>query len=153
MQRLNERARDYLILIPVGVLLFGLRALIQAERAFAVAMSVYVFYVIISREWDRRREKRFWIVMLIFAVLHVVALSLVKIPHYRGPSAAIAFPFMFADGFAMWGILNWIEKRFPAESTRGDVALMSAVGGKRTMRSDVAPNAVKLADIWQGHSD
>ena len=117
MRRLTERGRDYLILLPVGVLLFGLRAFIQPDRAFAVAMSVYVFYVIISREWDRRRERRFWVVMLIFAVLHVFALSLVKLPHYHVPSVAIAFPFMFADGFAMWGILNWIEKRFPAENT------------------------------------
>jgi len=49
----------------------------------------------------------------VFALIHIVALSLVKFPHYSGCSLGIAMPFVFADGFAMWGILNWLEKRFP----------------------------------------
>lgn len=108
----TERESDWLAVIPVAALYVGLGQLMQDERAFLTALSVGVFYVIISREWDRRRETRFWAFMSVFAVLHVAALSLAKLPHHAGPAISLAFPFMFADGFAMWGILNWIEKRF-----------------------------------------
>jgi hypothetical protein len=109
----TERGRDWLAVIPVGALYLGLGQVMQNERAFLAALSVGVFYVIISREWDQRHQTRFWTVMSGFAVIHLAALSLVQLPHYTGPGIGLAFPFMFADGFLMWGILNWIEKRFP----------------------------------------
>jgi len=109
----TERERDWLAVIPVGAVYFGLGKLMQDERAFLAALSVYVFYVIISREWERRHQSRFWMVMAVFALLHVVALSVIRLPKFTGPTIAVAFPFMMADGFGMWGILTWIEKRFP----------------------------------------
>lgn len=113
----TERERDWLAVIPVCVLYFLLGKLMQDERAFLAAVSSGVFYVIISREWGRRRESRFWVTLSLFALVHVLALAVVKLPHFTGPSIAVAFPFMVADGFAMWAILNWTEKRFGTRRT------------------------------------
>jgi hypothetical protein len=112
----TERERDWLAVIPVGALYFGLGKFMQDERAFLAALSAGVFYIIISREWDRRRQGGFRGVLSVFAVMHVAALSLVKLPHYSGPSLGLALPFMMADGFAMWGILSWLGKRRPTSS-------------------------------------
>ena len=82
----------------------------QEERAFLTSLSVYVFYAIISNIKRRKHDALFWIIIGSFAVLHIIALSLVKFPPFNGPSLAVAAPFMFIDGFAMWGILKWFEK-------------------------------------------
>jgi hypothetical protein len=109
----NERERDWLAVIPVGALYFGLQTVMQDEGAFAFALSAGVFYLIISREWDRRHDTRFWSLLSVFALLHIIAFSFIKLPHYSGPGLTVALPFMFLDGFAMWGILNWVLKRSP----------------------------------------
>lgn len=109
----SERERDWLMVIPIGALYFGLLKIMQEEKAFAVCLTVGVFYVIISREWAQKSNKRFWTIISSFVLLHVIAISLVRFPHYTGPSLAIALPLMFIDGFVMWSILRWVEKRFP----------------------------------------
>jgi predicted MFS family arabinose efflux permease len=101
------------MVIPIGALYFGLQYVTAVEKAFVAALSVGVFYVIISREWDKRYDTRFWALISVFALIHVIALLFIRFPHYRGPALTIALPFMFIDGFAMWGILTWIDKRFP----------------------------------------
>lgn len=109
----SERERDWLMVIPVGGLYFVLQSVMQVERAFIAALTVGVFYVIISREWDKRYRKAFWIFISVFALIHVIALLSIKLPHYEGPGLAIALPFMFVDGFAMWSFWNWIDKKLP----------------------------------------
>jgi predicted MFS family arabinose efflux permease len=101
------------MVIPIGALYFGLQYVTAVEKAFVAALSVGVFYVIISREWDKRYDTRFWALISVFALIHVIALLFIRFSHYRGPALTIALPFMFIDGFAMWGILTWIDKRFP----------------------------------------
>jgi hypothetical protein len=112
-QKPTERERAWLGVLPAGAIYFGLQNVVQEERAFFVAMTIFVFYAIISVDWDKRREARFWGVLSTFAIAHIIALSLFKIPHLKGSSLAVALPFMFIDGFVMWGVMNFIEKRFP----------------------------------------
>jgi hypothetical protein len=100
------------MVLPVGASYLALREVMQDERAFAFALCAGVFYVLISREWNKRTSARFWITIFLFAVVNLIVISLIKFPHYHGPSL-IALPFMFADGFAMWGILILLDRWFP----------------------------------------
>jgi hypothetical protein len=106
---LDERSRDVLAAIPCIGLYFGLQYVMQEERAFAVSLAVYVFYVIVTQQWARRHDRRFWLTITVFALVHVLVLSVIKFPHYSGPSL-ISAPFVVADGLAMWWILNLLEK-------------------------------------------
>jgi hypothetical protein len=108
---LSEGARDWLMVIPAGVLFFGFNAFLQREKAFLIALSFGAFYIVISREWDKRGQQWFWAVLALFALIHIVALSLIALPHFTGPSLAIAVPFMGVDTFGMWGIVRLVEKR------------------------------------------
>lgn len=111
----NDRERALLIAVPAIAIYASLERFMQEERAFLIGLSIYVF-AIIENKWDRRRETWFWVALAMFAAAHAVVLSTIRIPHFTGPSLSIAAPFMFIDGFAMWGILSWIERRTPTKS-------------------------------------
>jgi amino acid transporter len=113
----DNRKRDLLVAFGAGGIYFALRMLIQDERAFLIALSAFLFYAVIASRWDNRRDKWFWIAVLVFAAIHVVVLATLRLPRFEGPSLAIAAPFMFADGFAMWGLLNWIERHVSKRSS------------------------------------
>jgi hypothetical protein len=110
LSSLNEDKRDWLALVPAGAVYIGLLYLVAPGRALAVAMTAGIFYVLISRDWDQRREKKFWIVLFVFAAIHLIALSTIPFPDYKGPGTLL-LPFALADGFAMFGILRWIKRR------------------------------------------
>lgn len=114
--QLDERSRDYLMVLPGGVILFGLWPLVGQGKAFATAMCFGVFYVLISRNWEKRREIRFWLVMGGFFVLHLVGLWFIRFPPLK--AGLIAFPFALADGLLMYGILTWIDRMFPSDDGR-----------------------------------
>jgi hypothetical protein len=113
LRKPNDKERAALAALPAIGIYLGLQHFMQDERAFLVALSAYVFYALIDTEWERRRDVSFWVVLSVFAAAHAVVLSIIQIPHFRGPSLSIALPFMFIDGFAMFGILKWIGKRSP----------------------------------------
>jgi hypothetical protein len=110
----TDRQRDVIVALVGVALYFALGTVTQEERAFATALSAYVFYVIVTAEWQFKCERRFWLVIGTFAVLHIVALSTLPFPHYAGPSI-IALPLALLDGFVMWIILKWVER--PGESS------------------------------------
>jgi phosphoglycerol transferase MdoB-like AlkP superfamily enzyme len=105
------------MVLPVGASYLALRGLVQDEKAFAFALCLGVFYVLISREWSKRSSIRFWLIIAVFALVNVIGISLIKFPHYHGPSL-IALPCVVADGFAMWGILTMLDRRIPFEDYR-----------------------------------
>jgi hypothetical protein len=111
LTHLSERTRDYLMVIPGGVIYFAIWPLIGQAKAFAVAMVFGVFYVIVSRSWDKRSDGRFWLILGLFAAIHIVALWLINFPHLRVGLAVL--PFALVDGFAMLGILSWAVPRKP----------------------------------------
>jgi hypothetical protein len=108
---LSEAARDWLMVIPGGVIFFGLSTVLQREKAFLIALTFGAFYIVISREWDQREQQWFWALLAIFALLHIVVLSIVTLPDFTGPSLLIAAPYMFVDTFGMWGVVKFIERR------------------------------------------
>ena len=83
----------------------------QEERAFFISMELYVFYVLISQFWNKRRETWFWIAFSFLGLIHILILSLLHIPAYDGPSLII-LPFALVDGLIMYGALLWAEKQF-----------------------------------------
>jgi hypothetical protein len=88
-------------------------------KAFALALAFGVFLAIIQTKTESWADPRFWIILAVLAVIHVVVLSIVHIPEPR--AGLEAAPFAFVDGFAMFGLLNWIERRFPRMKGAGDV--------------------------------
>jgi hypothetical protein len=113
LRKPNDKERAVLMALAASAIYLALRNLMQDERAFLAAMIAFVFYALIDAEWERRRDLSLWAILSLFAAAHVLVLSIVQIPHFEGPSLSIAVPFMFIDGFAMWGILKWSEKRSP----------------------------------------
>jgi hypothetical protein len=109
--KIDDKYHALLAAIPSVILYFALRSLMQEERAFAIAMTVFVFYALLVVKWDSRHDTRFWIAIVIFALVHVAILTIIKFPHYSGPSLII-LPFALADAFAMWGVVSWLEKRW-----------------------------------------
>lgn len=108
---MSEKWRDYLMLIPAAAIYFGLSPFTGEGKAFAVAVIFGVFYVVISRNWDKRHEAKFWIVIASFAVIHAVAFLVLKIPHLR--AGLIAFPFALVDALLLYALVSWVDKRFP----------------------------------------
>jgi hypothetical protein len=103
-----------LISAALIIFIFICVALISSlEKALAFSVTFGVFLAIIQTKWENRKNKRFWIILTILAIIHVVVLSLIHIPELR--FGLICLPFALADGFAMWGLINWIERCFPAK--------------------------------------
>lgn len=105
----RERTRDWLATVPVIILYFLLQYFVQEERAFVTSLTVYVFYVVMSRKWNMRRCKAFWVAIGLLALVHVIIIINIQFPEYEGPSL-ISFPFVVSDGFLMYWILNEIDK-------------------------------------------
>lgn len=110
--QISDKARDWLMVIPTGIVFFVLWPIVGQGKSFACAAIFYVFYAIISHRWDQRRDRRFWLVLLAFALVHVVALSLIRFPAEVRPGL-ISLPFALLDGFIMWAILDWIKQQYP----------------------------------------
>ena len=85
----------------------------NAEKALASAIVFGVFLTIIQTKAETRREQlsdwRFWITVSILAIIHFVVIAIVKFPELR--AGLISLPFALVDVFAMWALINWIEKR------------------------------------------
>jgi hypothetical protein len=74
------------------------------ERAAAAGATGGIFVAIIMTEWRRRQEWWFWAVMGVFAIVHILLIVFIKIPPLK--AGIIIAPFVFADGFIMWGVIN-----------------------------------------------
>lgn len=99
----------------VGLLVFLAFVLVAVvsglEKAFASAMTFGVFAAIIQTKWESRRDWRFITILLVFASAHLIAICLISFPR---PEMALAFvPIAMIDGFVIWGIINWVERRYP----------------------------------------
>ncbi len=104
--------RSDLILGLSTVFVFGCVAIFASlEKALACSIVFGVFLSIIQTKWNKRRDRRFWIIIAILAIVHVIALSLIHIPELR--FGLMSLSFALVDGFAMWWLINWIERRFP----------------------------------------
>jgi hypothetical protein len=107
--------RSDLIGISVVLLVFCTAYFVSgAETALALSIIIGVFVAIIQTKPERQRDRRFWLLIAIIALVHVAALCLIRIPKLR--FGLISLPVALADGFLIWGVISWIERRFPSQS-------------------------------------
>ena len=105
------RRSDLVLIGTVIVSFFILVRFLSVSQALIGGGSVGVFLAILQSKWGSRRDKPFWVVMTAFAVVHLVALAVIRFPDPR--YGALVFPFVMADAFVWWVIVNRVEKHFP----------------------------------------
>lgn len=120
-----DRKRRQETLMMAGLILPTLAVvtwLSNAEKGLAASSMVGVFYTIIRTKSETRKESlsehRFWAVIAILAVIHIVAISVIKFPELE--AGLVSLPFALVDGFIMWGLIDWIERRFPRLGSRSE---------------------------------
>lgn len=106
----RQRKRDLIACVPM-VIIFALTCYFtSAERAFALAVTLYLFYVVISERWSARHNLLYWIIVLVFLVAHVTAIALFRFPPRISP-AMIAMPIAVFDAVAMYYLLGIADRR------------------------------------------
>ena len=88
----------------VTSVLFGL------ERGLAFSVLFGVFTAVLQSKWESRREIRVWGVLLIFLIAHVVGILMINIKSVG--AGAVVVPIAMIDGFAIYGFINWLERRY-----------------------------------------
>lgn len=106
-------SRENWILVGIGVIIFASVASISnLEKGLAAMLSFGVFATIIQTKSETRKESlrdwRFWLIIAIFAVIHIVAITIIQFPELK--AGLISLPFALVDGFAMWFLIKWIER-------------------------------------------
>jgi hypothetical protein len=108
--QLSERQRDWLMVIPAGILFLALSNIIDQGRAFAFAAAAYVFYAVISHKWSMRSSIIFWIAIGVLIAMHIAVLSVIPFPYEIRPGL-ITLPFAVVDGVIMWYLLDLLERK------------------------------------------
>lgn len=102
---------DWTILAPL-TLVFILVALVSTlENALAVSVSLSVLGIVVQTKWDSRRDPRMWALIGIVGAVQLFTIFLVHIPKLS--VGLICLPFALLEGYALFGLLNWMERRFP----------------------------------------
>jgi hypothetical protein len=111
--------RSDLVLVVLCLCVFIPVALVASlEKALAFSVAVGVFVSIIQTERKSWSDKRFWMILAVFGLMHIVVLSLIHIPPLQYGLECL--PFALADGFAMWGIIKLIQRHFPRAPNRAE---------------------------------
>lgn len=114
---LSKPPANWIVGLTVLAVFIVISILSSLEEAFASAMTFGVFAAVIQTKWSSRNDWRLWSVISVFLIAHVLALCLI---HFPRPEIALAFvPVAMIDGFVMWGLINWIERRFPLSRDPG----------------------------------
>jgi hypothetical protein len=98
------------MVIPGGIILFGLWGEIGQAKAFAVTIVFGAFYAAISRRWELRHNKYFWISAGLLFAVHLFAIALLSFPKEISP-ALLSLPFAIVDALAVWKILGLFEEQ------------------------------------------
>lgn len=102
---------DWLVIGALLIIFVAVALVSTLEKAFAVSMSLGVFAAVVQQKWDSRRDPRMWALLGAVAAGQLSAICLIHIPRFS--TGLIFVPVGLAEGFALWGLLNWIERRFP----------------------------------------
>ena len=104
--------RSDLILVLLTLIVFGTASLVtNLERALAFAVAFSIFLAIIQTKRDSWASLRFWGILAAIAIVHIVVLAVVHIPKLS--IGLISLPIALVDGFAIFALLNWIDRHFP----------------------------------------
>lgn len=107
----KDRRPDLILGACTAAVFIGVAMVSSLEKALAFSVAFGVFSAVIQAKWKSRHDWRLWAIVGIFGIAHVAILSLIHIAEPRFGLASL--PFAIVDGFAMLGLINWIERRFP----------------------------------------
>jgi choline-glycine betaine transporter len=99
------------LVVSTAVVFLAVAMVSYIEKAFAFALCFSVFMAIAQTKRDSWRDGRFWTLLLGIAALHFIAIALIRVPEIK--FGLMGLPFALVDGFAIYGLLNWIERHFP----------------------------------------
>ena len=109
---------DWLILAVIVIVQIAMSFFTTLENAFGVALSLYVFAVVVQTKWSSRRDPRMWVLIGAVGAVQIAAIFLIRIPRFT--TGLIFAPFAIAEGVALWRLLNWMERRFPRTPRNAD---------------------------------
>ena len=110
-QKLSDRQVNIIMILLGGVVYVAVSLISTAEKALVSAVAFTVFFAIISVKLEIKNQSwQFWAAILVFATAHIVAIAMIDFPEPR--FGLVSLPFALVDGFVMWCILSWIDKRF-----------------------------------------
>lgn len=104
-----SRIRQDVLALGVAIILFFiLRIFVTSQTSFALCLYMYVFYVLICENWDKRIHRRFWYLLSIFFIAHFLCILALDLKEPIRP-AIIGFPIALADLFIMDRIVAKIK--------------------------------------------
>jgi hypothetical protein len=106
--------------IPIACIIIFFPTLLfsNIEMAAVASATGGVFLAIIITEWRRRYNWWFWVVLGIFALIHIVMIIFVKILLLK--TANFISTFVVADGFVMWGVIKIIGRHLKGAASKDD---------------------------------
>jgi predicted membrane protein len=106
---------NWIVFLIITVIFIVTALMANLEEALGYSVTFGVFAAVIQTKWSSRHRRYFWIVIAVFALIHVIVLSAVRIPAL--PHGSVAMPFALVDGFIIYGFLNWLERRIQNRSS------------------------------------
>jgi len=100
---------DNLVILIICVVFIASLFLLDKFRAVAIGVSLGSLYANLAAQWDSRHQKWLWISLAVLAAIHIVAIWWLDLTVPEGPSLSYIVPAAFADGFAMFGVLELVE--------------------------------------------
>jgi hypothetical protein len=102
--------RSDLILAAATLAVFICVAFLSTLGRALIYSVVFSVFLSIIQTKAKKSDWQFWIIIAVLAIIHIAVLSLIRITQLK--FGLIVLPFALVDGFAMWGFINWIERRF-----------------------------------------
>jgi hypothetical protein len=102
---------DWLITACVLVVFILVTIVSTPENGLGVSVSFGVLATVVQTKWNSRRDPRMWALIGIVGAIQIPAIFLVHIPQLS--VGLICLPFALVEGFAILGLLTWMERRFP----------------------------------------
>jgi hypothetical protein len=106
-----SRRSDIVLVVSTAVVFLAVSFFANLERALLFAVVSGVFVSIVQTRRRRRGDSGFWMLITALAIIHVVALSIIRLPELR--FGLVVLPFALADGIVIWGLISWFERHFP----------------------------------------
>lgn len=107
----DETPSNKWVFAAITIVFIAVTCVSDLEKALASGVTVGVFGAIIQTKWESRGDFRFWLILAIFSIFHIILIAVVKFPVPR--AGLVSLPFALVDGFIIYGLINWIEHRFP----------------------------------------
>jgi hypothetical protein len=115
MAGVRGRFREALIVVAQTLPVFVVVTYMSTpEKALVTTMAFFSIWTAVSARWDQRDKPGFW--WLVGLVLVANALAIWAIPMNTKLSAghAVAYPVGMAEGFVVYWMLGWWQRRSSA---------------------------------------